>query len=76
MVKHVVMWNIKPELDKADTVSELKKRLEVLPETIEGLIRLEIGVHYKKGDYGRDIMLYSELESKEALDAFKKLFGD
>lgn len=70
MVKHVVMWNIKPDLPKEETILELKKRLEVLPEKINGLQELEIGVHYKKGATGRDIVLYSVLESKEALEAY------
>ncbi len=70
MVKHLVMWNIKPELDKEETIAELKRRLEVLPKSVPGLKHLEIGVHYKKGPSGRDIVLYSELDSKEALEAY------
>ena len=70
MVKHIVMWNIKEGLNKEEVAAKLKAELEVLVNKIDCLITLDLGSHFKKGDSGRDVVLYSEFESKEDLAAY------
>ena len=65
MVKHVVMWNIKDELDKEATMKELKLRLEALKDKIPFLNVIELGINYEKAASGRDVVLYTEFDSKE-----------
>ena len=73
MVKHIVFWNLKDEAlgnDKAKNALLIKEKLEALNGQIEGLIKLEIGLDFAKGEMSTDIALYSEFESREALDYY------
>ena len=70
MVKHIVMWNIKPELDKVETMKTLKERLEALTSDIPYLLKMELGINYNKNASGRDVVLYSEFNTKEDLDNY------
>jgi len=67
MIKHIVMWKLR---DKADA-AEIKARLEALSGKIPGLIRIEVGVDFLESEQSADVVLYSELESREALDAYQ-----
>jgi len=64
------MWNIKPELNKEETIAELKARLEALPKTIGELKKCELGVGFNQKDSRHDIVLYTELESREDLQVY------
>lgn len=68
MIKHIVMWKLK---DKADA-PEIKVRLEALAGKIPGLIKIEVGVDFLESDQSADVVLYSELESREALELYQK----
>jgi len=67
MVKHIVMWKLR---DKADAV-EIKERLEALAGKIPGLLKIEVGIDFLESEQSADVVLYSELESREALDAYQ-----
>jgi quinol monooxygenase YgiN len=67
MVKHIVMWKLR---DKADAV-EIKERLEALSGKIPGLLNIEVGIDFLESEQSADVVLYSELESREALDAYQ-----
>ena len=72
MIKHIVMWNVRgdtPEQKRA-AVHFLKSRFEGLVGRIPGLRHLEIGVDTSRVDYACDVVLYTEFESQEALDAY------
>ena len=72
MIKHIVMWNVRgdtPEQKRA-AVGFLKSRFEGLVGRIPGLRHLEIGVDTSRVDYACDVVLYTEFESQEALDAY------
>jgi heme-degrading monooxygenase HmoA len=72
MIKHIVMWNVRgdtPE-EKHAAVRFLKSRFEGLVGHIPGLRHLEIGVDTSRVDYACDVVLYTEFESQEALDAY------
>ena len=72
MIKHIVMWNVRgdtPEQKRA-AVRFLKSRFEGLAGRIPGLRHLEVGVDTSGVDYACDVVLYTEFESQEALDAY------
>lgn len=74
MVKHMVMWNLKEFAEGADKESNkqiIKKRLEALNGQIAGLIHLEVGFDFVGSKQSADVVLYSELESRDALEAYQ-----
>ena len=87
MVKHIVMWNVRGETpaQKKDAATLVKTAFESLTGKIPGLTRLEVGLDVSAVDYACDVVLYSEFESQESLDAYathpehlrvKQLVGD
>ncbi len=75
MVKHIVFWNLKDEAlgnDKAKNALLVKEKLEALNGQIEGLIKLEVGMDFAKGEMSTDVALYSEFDSREALDYYQQ----
>ena len=67
MVKHIVIYTLKEGVDKEKAVSIIKEQLEPLVGVIPGLTHMEIRMAYQGG---MDYALYSEFESKEALDNY------
>jgi hypothetical protein len=74
MIKHVILWKLKEDLndeEKASVCDNAKLALEGLWGQIPGLLSLRV-------EGGRlptsnaDLMLYSEFESIEALSAYQK----
>ena len=66
MVKHIVMYTLKEDLVKADAVKFIASTLEPLVGKIPGLLHLEVRQAYQ----GMDYALYSEFESREALENY------
>ena len=66
MVKHIVLYTIKEAFDKDETVKLVASVLEPLVGKIPGLLKMEIRRAFK----GMDYALYSEFESREALEAY------
>lgn len=64
MIKHIVLYTLKEDVDKAAAVQVVKASLEPLVGKIPGLMHMEIRQAYHGG---MDYALYSEFESKEAL---------
>ncbi|MES2246474.1 MAG: Dabb family protein [Pseudomonadota bacterium] len=72
MIRHIVMWNVAgngPE-EKHRNVELLRRSFHSLRGRIPGLRHLEIGVDCSRVDYACDVVLYSEFDSQEALDAY------
>lgn len=72
MVKHVILWQLKDELQGAekDAVKQgIKEGLEGLQGTIPGLLEIKVNT---KGlaSSNADVMLDSSFESEEALKAY------
>ena len=63
MIKHIVMYTVKEELDKDASVQFIASTLEPLVGKIPGLLHLEVRRAYQ----GMDYALYSEFESRQAL---------
>lgn len=72
MIKHIVMWDVLGEtaVAKAHNARRLKRAFEGLRDQIPGLMRLEIGLDESGADYACDAVLYTEFESREALNAY------
>ena len=66
MVKHIVLYTLKEDVDKAEAVKLIGSVLEPLVGKIPGLLHLEIRQAFE----GMDYALYSEFESREALSAY------
>ena len=67
MIKHIVMWKLK---DKADAAA-IKDKLEALAGKIPGLLNIEVGIDFLASAQSADVVLYSELESRAALEAYQ-----
>ena len=63
MVKHIVLYTFKEDVDKEAAVKIIASVLEPLVGKIPGLLHMEIRCAYQ----GMDYALYSEFESKQAL---------
>ncbi len=68
MIKHIVMWKLR---DKADA-AHIKQCLEALDGKIPGLIKIEVGIDFLESEQSADVVLYSELESREALEIYQQ----
>ncbi len=66
MVKHIVLYTLKEDADKDASVALIASVLEPLVGRIPGLLHLEI----RRAFNGMDYALYSEFESREALEAY------
>jgi len=74
MVRHIVLWRLKESAGgrgKAENAAEIKRRLEDLNGKIPGIIQLEVGFDFSCTPDSSDIVLYSEFESRAALDAYQ-----
>jgi len=74
MIKHIVLWRLKDTAhgnDKATNARLIKEQLEALRGRIPGLLRLEVGCDFIHADTSSDLALYSEMESRAALEAYQ-----
>jgi quinol monooxygenase YgiN len=72
LIRHIVMWNVRGATagEKTANVERLQRSFHSLRGRVPGLLHLEIGVDSSRVDYACDVVLYSEFESQEALDAY------
>ena len=73
MVRHIVMWKIKDELegqDKKALAAELRRRLEALPALIPQIKAFQVGDNFSPRDAAMDVALFSEFENREDLQAY------
>jgi len=74
VVKHIVLWRLKPEAHgrpAAENARAIKQKLEALRGRIPGLLAIEVGLDFSRTDNSCDLALYSEFESRAALDAYQ-----
>lgn len=74
MVRHVVMWKLKEEAEGADAktnAAKMKEMLEDLQGRIDGLLSLSVSTDVFLSAPETDVVLFSEHESREALDAYQ-----
>lgn len=76
MVKHIVLWKLKENVDgksRLDNALRLKDELESLNGKIPGLLHLEVGINIKGSESSNDdsdVILYSEFEDMESLENY------
>lgn len=68
MVKHIVLYTLKEDVNKAEAVAVVRSVLEPLVGKIPGLMHLEI----RQAFNGMDYALYSEFENRDALANYAK----
>lgn len=69
MIKHIVMWKFKDGIADGDKL-EMKRRLESLKGMVPSLVDIEIGMNVAEGDAAKDMVLYSEFNSLDDLQAY------
>jgi hypothetical protein len=74
MVKHIVMLRLKDSAhgnDKLTNARLIKQKLEALRGQIPGMRLLEVGLDWSATDSSADLVIYSEFESRGALDGYQ-----
>ncbi len=66
MVKHIILWTLKEGYNTAEIKRNMKQGLEALVGVVPGLSALRVEI-CPLPSANADVMLYSELESEEAL---------
>jgi heme-degrading monooxygenase HmoA len=75
MLKHIVMWKLKDHADGADKAAnavKMKQLLDACAGIVPGIRRFEVALAQPGLEATYDVVLYSEFESKEALDAYQQ----
>lgn len=67
MVQHIVMWNLKPEVDKQATAAKMKQQLEALVGVVPGLVSAQVTTGWD----GCDVVLVSTCKDREALAVYQ-----
>jgi len=75
MVKHIVMWDVKEEVDdKAAAMLKVKELLEGLDHAVEGIISIKVIIN-EMDSSNRDLALISEYEDYEVLEKYQTCEG-
>ena len=69
MIVHIVMFAFKEE-NKAQNIESVKEKLLALPDLIEELVSMEVGVNFTESERAMDLSLYSKFETVEDLKAY------
>ena len=75
MIKHIVMWKLKDSArgtSKDQNALELKSVLEDLKNKISVIKQIEVGINFNKSSAAYDVVLYSEFDSEQDLQAYQK----
>ncbi|MBO4557902.1 MAG: Dabb family protein [Bacteroidales bacterium] len=75
MVKHIILWTLKPDFseeEKATIKAGIKAGLEGLVGKVPGLIDVKVHIDGRLASSNADVMLDSTLESEEALKGYAK----
>jgi hypothetical protein len=74
MVRHIVFWKLNGTTaeQRRTQALEIKKALEALNGRIPGLLKLEVGIDFSATDESADVALYSELDSRAALEVYAR----
>ena len=69
MIVHIVMFAFKEE-NKAQNIESVKEKLLALPDLIEELVSMEVGINFTESERAMDLSLYSKFETVEDLKAY------
>ena len=74
MIKHIVMWKLKDFAESADKKAnavKVKRLLEGLKQKIKEIRSIEVGINLKASPAAYDIVLYSEFDNIQDLNAYQ-----
>jgi hypothetical protein len=74
MIVHIVFWRLHDSASgrsKAENALAMKQRFEALRPLMPGLLRLDFGIDFAGTEQSSDVALYTEFESRAALDAYQ-----
>ena len=69
MVKHIILWTLKPEYNTPEIKQGMKEGLEALVGVVPGLLEMRVEIA-PLASSNADVMLYSVLESEDALKGY------
>ena len=75
MIVHIVFWRLHETANgksRHDNALEIKSRFEALKPLMPGLRRLDVGIDFAATEQSSDVALYTEFDSREALDAYQE----
>lgn len=75
MVRHIILWTLKPELSdeqKQAVKAGIKQGLESLVGKVPGLLDVTVHIDGRLASSTADVMLDSTFESEEALKGYAK----
>jgi quinol monooxygenase YgiN len=73
MIKHIVMWKFKDHAEGVDKVTNLRKAkalLDACADIAPGTLRFEVAIAQSGMECTYDLVLYTEFEDREALNAY------
>jgi hypothetical protein len=74
MIRHIVMWKLKPHAEGADRATNavrMKELLESLRGRVPGLCSVEVGIDFSATPESADVVLVTEHDDRAALDAYQ-----
>lgn len=75
MVKHIILWTLKPEFSEEEKINirkGIKESLEALKGKIPGLVDIKVNATSLLPSSNADVMLDSTFENEEALKGYAK----
>jgi len=69
MIKHVVMWTLKPSVSEEEKM-QIKQQLEALKGVVPTLKEIEVGANIQNKPASMDLVLVSTFDSIEDLQAY------
>ncbi|MGE0594442.1 MAG: Dabb family protein [Vicinamibacterales bacterium] len=74
MIKHIVFWRLRDGLNglsREQIAREMQAKFEAMVGVVPGLHHLEFGIDFNASDDAAHCALYTEFDSREALDAYQ-----
>jgi hypothetical protein len=74
MIVHIVFWRLHEQANgrsKQENALEIRKRFEAMRPIMPGLLRLDFGIDFAGTEQSSDVALYTEFESRAALEAYQ-----
>jgi hypothetical protein len=74
MIKHIVLWTFKEQAEgrsKQENLILARQKLDAMNGKIPGMMRLEVGINFQTREGAWDLALYSEFESRRALEGYQ-----
>ena len=73
MIRHIVFWKLREDLTgqaRTNVLKTIKDRFEAMQGQIPGLRKIEVGLPFSEGAESADFALYSEFDSRAALEDY------